>query len=215
MLASNDPLGRRIVAFGLFPLYWAWIFLRRWDRRRRLVKESGRLGFVILPDNSPILENEKFPRVLYLNHPSTNLGRRGARLLNVIRGLSGGMEAWAFEFSARDQGYFPQSAAAFRLPGSDLPLFQCRPKQLWSAQLGRRYETVASPTGESVLLNDKPEDPFLRRLKEGAMAQGLGGWTIEGGWDWLILYRAGRCIRPESLTVFLMESKTMLDRVRV
>jgi hypothetical protein len=150
-------------------------------------------------------------------HLNTTLFTKGSAktFRNVMTGSSIGLHVSLFDYSyvvsdGRNSRTCAQTVASFSKTGMQLPEFQMGPKGLLQkfgdalfhaninfdshADFSRRYQ-VRSFTQE--------------KLVSCSLAEGLDPkqeWRLEGSEETLIVYRAGKRVKPEDLRVFLDET---------
>jgi hypothetical protein len=150
-------------------------------------------------------------------HLNTTLFTKGSAktFRNVMTGSSTGLHVSLFDYSyvvsdGRNSRTCAQTVASFSKTGMQLPEFQMGPKGLLQefgdalfhaninfdshADFSRRYQ-VRSFTQE--------------KLVSCSLAEGLDPkqeWRLEGSEETLIVYRAGKRVKPEDLRVFLDET---------
>lgn len=150
-------------------------------------------------------------------HLNTTLFTKGSAktFRNVMTGSSTGLHVSLFDYSyvvsdGRNSRTRAQTVASFSKTGMQLPEFQMGPKGLLQkfgdalfhaninfdshADFSRRYQ-VRSFTQE--------------KLVSCSLAEGLDPkqeWRLEGSEETLIVYRAGKRVKPEDLRVFLDET---------
>jgi len=156
-------------------------------------------------------------------HLNTTLFTKGSAktFRNVMTGSSIGLHVGLFDYSyvvsdGRNSRTCAQTVASFSKTGMQLPEFQMGPKGLLQkfgdalfhaninfdshADFSRRYQ-VRSFTQEKT-----------RELFTGSLLSFLEGldpkqeWRLEGSEETLIVYRAGKRVKPEDLRVFLDET---------
>jgi hypothetical protein len=156
-------------------------------------------------------------------HLNTTLFTKGSAktFRNVMTGSSTGLHVSLFDYSyvvsdGRNSRTCAQTVASFSKTGVQLPEFQMGPKGLLQkfddalfhtninfdshADFSRRYQ-VRSPTQEKT-----------RELFTGSLLSFFESldprqeWRLEGLEETLIVYRAGKRVKPENLRVFLDET---------
>lgn len=152
--------------------------------------------------------------------PLFQRGRR-KRTRNLIRGRSASEPEWLFDYqyttgSGKNHRTHRQTVAAFQLSGATLPEFDLRPEHF--------FHKIATAFGYQDI--DLPEYPqfsswFLLRGRDEFAVRGLftgqrieavtsaRNICLEGSGAWLIIYRAGKRVRPADLDDFLAEARSL------
>jgi hypothetical protein len=167
--------------------------------------------------------NVVYLNVVYLVEWQFHMNAKGSAktFRNVMTGSSTGLHVSLFDYSyvvsdGRNSRTCAQTVASFSKTGVQLPEFQIGPKELLQkfgdalfhtninfdsrADFSRRYQ-IRSPTQEKT-----------RELFTGSLLSFLEGldakqeWRLEGSEETLIVYRAGKRVKPEDLRVFLDET---------
>lgn len=110
--------------------------------------------------------------------------------------------------------------ALFRLPDGDLPRFEVSPEGLVHRLAGMfGYQDIdfdASPEfSKAYLVRGVDEDRVRTVLGPSArhMLERQPGWSAEGGERALVVYRNGKRVKPDDLTVFLEEAKQIRQAI--
>jgi hypothetical protein len=175
-------------------------YLKR--RRRRALTEAGMaIGFTLVedPGSYPIPEMPFFQN-------------RGAEIGTMLSGTVAGFEAAVFDFSyAEGRSRVTQTAAAFRKPGTNIPLFTLHHRHL----LDRISEAFAHPVkfpsnpafseryvvkGADNLQITQFFTPSILSFLEGMPPN---EWTVEAYHDTVVVYRRRWRITPSALPQFV------------
>jgi hypothetical protein len=181
---------------------------RRRDAMRQLAGELG-LGFEEKPVGLPGFNLD----LLHL----FNIGHTH-RVRNVLSGQYCGVDLTIFDYQyvtghGKHRHTYRQTVAAFHLPESHLPLFALRPESVFhkiGAALG--YQDIdfdRFPNFSSSYLLRGADEPAVRTLfNDGALMffENHPGLCVEGGGDWLVVYRARRRVSPQQASAFLEET---------
>jgi len=181
-----------IVAFGSY--------LNR-RRKRALIEAGMAMGFALVEDAGayPIPEMPFFQK-------------RAAEIGTMLSGTAAGLEAAVFDFSyAEGRSRVTQTAAAFRKPGTNIPLFTLHPRHL----LDRISEAFAHPVkfpsnpafseryvvkGADNLQTAQFFTPAILSFLEGMPPN---EWTVEAYHDTVVVYRQRRRVAPSALRQFV------------
>jgi hypothetical protein len=182
------------------------------ERRRTqgLQRAAGELGLSFAAHANDLLESP-FGRFHLFQQGRARTAR------NVLSGRLHEREVYVFDYdyktgSGRHTHTHRQTVAAMRLDEFLLPQFELRPENVFhriGAAFG--YQDVdldGYPEFSSRYLLRGPEADTVRRFFEGGPAEFLQDRAricIEGGQEWLVIYRAGRRTSAADLPRFLEE----------
>lgn len=143
---------------------------------------------------------------------------RGRRSRNILTGRYNGMSVTLFDYryvtgSGKHRRTHNQSVAAFHLERIHLPLFALAPENIFHKLVStmgfQDIDFDHSPTFSAKYLL-RGEDKFaVRSLFDGNLLNFFEnnlGWCVEGGDQWLIVYRTRRRVSPQEVTTFLEET---------
>ncbi len=186
-------------------------------RRREALRQAAReLGFAFKAE-CEILSQERMEEIELLQSD-----RNGERS-NLIRGTAGN-EVLIFDYryvtgSGRSRATHEQTVAAFHLPGGSLPAFQLRPENM--------LHRIGSAFGYQDIDFDSHPDFSQRFLVRGADENAVRSlfspWVlaffeglekkqwcwVEGGGEWLIVYRHEELVEPSELRALLDEASAL------
>jgi hypothetical protein len=140
------------------------------------------------------------------------------RTRNALSGRYCNAELTLFDYQystghGRNRHTWRQTVAAFYLPETRLPLFALRPEHVFhkiGSALG--YQDIdfdRFPTFSSSYLLRGGDEPAVRELFNDNVLmffENRTGLCVEGGDDWLIVYRTRRRVKPQQLSSFLDET---------
>jgi hypothetical protein len=175
------------------------------QRRGRAMTVAGMaLGFASTSE-----DELRFPEIRLL----TGKGSWG----NVLRGKAATHETFIFDFcyvisAGKTNRAVNQTVAAFHLPGANMPDFQLAPRTL--------EDTIGRFFGAKQLKFEANPDFSNRYIATGADVEGAAALftpgvlsffegleksllTVEGYWDWIIVYRPEHRLKPAELGGFL------------
>lgn len=144
------------------------------------------------------------------------------RAYNVFRRpLSEPEEAYLFDYdfttgSGKNRHTCRQTLAAFRRSNRRLPRFELSPESLLH-KIGQAFgykdfdfEGFPEFSGKYLLRGE--DEAAVRALFRPFLLQHLGlhpGWSVEGGGDWVVAYRAGRRVEPRALQGFFEDARAL------
>jgi hypothetical protein len=209
-----DPRTLVALMFAAFALVAVGIFLyirRREAERSEKVERAARLlGFDFQKERSGLLEAEWAKSHLFQQ------GRR-RHAFNVMKGSVGAREGTLFDYryttgSGNHSRTHRQTVAAIHLPERRLPGFELRPENVFHKIASAfKYQDIDFSThpgfsGRYLLRGE--DEQAVRRLFETRLLsffERKTGWSVEGGGDWILLYRQEKRPKPEELRTFLQE----------
>jgi hypothetical protein len=208
-----DNPGRWLGVFGLVTMvgtisgamYAGRLYMRR--RADAIISAGIALGFSSAPD-----DEVRFPEIRLLAGKGSL-----AKYSNALKGCSARYETVIFDFSyvtgsGRSTRGVSQTVAAFHLPGANMPDFQLVPRTLatkiaplfGAKQL--RFDANPNFSDRYVASGADLESaatlftPGVLSFFEGHSTNLL---TVEGYWDWIIVYQPEHRVRPSDLGGFL------------
>jgi hypothetical protein len=193
--------------------YLAWQMEKK--RREALRQVAENLGFSFSPEAAELSSAEFARRHLF------TLGR-DRRATNLLRGQLDHEEALVFDYrfttgAGKSRTVHRRTVAAVSLgKRAGLPGFELRPEGI--------LDKIGSALGYQDI--DFPEHPgfskhfLLRGQDESAVrevfddtvieaVENLKGICIEGGGAWLVIYRAGRRVKPQRIGDFMEEVRSL------
>lgn len=133
---------------------------------------------------------------------------------NVHKGRPGSFDASLFDFryttgGGRNSKTHRQTVMALHLPESTLPTFELRPENVFH-RIGEAFgyqdiDLEQYPAFSKSYLLRGPDPAEIRETFSGEIVDYLernGGWAINGGGSWIVVYRPGRRVKPDELSVF-------------
>jgi hypothetical protein len=197
----------------------ALIFVTRAAERRReeeLRSVAPMLGFSLEVESRKLAESRldsallAFPLFRHSGSPRVRCVMRASRLAG---------EDAVFDFrytvsTGKSSHTVEQTVAAFRRRGAGLPVFRLHPENLFD-KLGQAFggqdidfESNEEFSKRYVLTGEDPD--AVRALFERQAVMYFAdhpGWSVEGGGEWLIVFRSSKREKPNDL-------RTWLDEVR-
>ena len=200
--------------YWIYPAFFALVaagvigsFYQEKRRREALAKAALRLGCTFAPRADELTSE-------YGGLPLFSRGH-SRRATNVLRGGGGDRPDAAFDYrytigSGKSSTTYRQTVAVFRLTGAALPAFTMAPEHMLhrlGELFGYRDIDFEHQEGFSraYFLRGKDE-AAVRRLFQPALPaffQQEQGWSVEGGAEQLVVYRAGQRAKPEDLQRFM------------
>ena len=191
-----------LILIGVVPLF-AWIFYGVWRQKQALRLEAGRLGFTFQTTDPDIL-NEPFMKFPVFRDVTCRSVMRGDfdRTPTII---STGIYRFGSRYDAT-----AQTVVCHRFANANLPQFELRPEHLG--------DKIASLVGyQDIDFKSHPnfskdfhlygkEEDSVRRLFTGDLLSYLEtrkDWTIAGGGEWLVLFKAQQTCSPEDYRAFM------------
>ena len=186
-------------------MYFSKLYRRR--RGRAMTAAGMALGFASTSE-----DELRFPEIRLL----TGKGSR-ATYRNVLRGKAASYETFIFDFcyvvsAGRTTRAVNQTVSAFHLPGANMPDFQLRPRTL-EDKIGRLFgakqlKFEANPMfSDRYLATGADLESAATLFTPGVLSffEGLENnfLTVEGYWDWVIVYRPEHRVKPAELGEFL------------
>ena len=199
----------------LAPIAVLVLAARRHERRRReaFTRMAGELGLTHSPKFEDLLE-QPIARFYLFQHGHAR-SRQGASLL---RGRIEDIDVLLFDYRYTTGGgqhaaTLRHAVAALGIAGRRLPSFELRPENVFH-RIGSAFgyqdiDLAAFPWFSHRYLLRGEDEAAVRRLFEAAMAKWLeprDKLCIEGGGEWLIVYRENTRLRPERLPQLLEEA---------
>jgi hypothetical protein len=201
-------VGAGIVVIAIFLIAW------RYERiRNREIKRQARiLGYDYAEEDADLLANV-LPKLHLLGQGHSR------KVRHRLRSESGGGLTVFFDFRYRTGGgqhssNHQQSVVAFRDPTMSLPAFELRPENVFhriGSALG--YQDIDFPShpdfSRRYLLRGEDETA-VRKLFSAPIVRFFArrkGWSVEGGGEWLIVYRHRRRVRPADLRRFFKDTE--------
>jgi hypothetical protein len=140
------------------------------------------------------------------------------RAKNALSGRYGNADVVLFDYQyttghGKNRHTHRQTVAAFHLPKVRLPLFTLCPESVFhkiGSALG--YQDIdfdRFPSFSSSYLLRGESEPAIRELftdNRVMFFENRRGLSVEGGDDWLIVYRSRRRVRPQQVSAFLDET---------
>ncbi len=189
-----------------------WLVRRRNERERTeaIRQASLHLGMSFVAEDEGLASQSFSGLPLFQKGDST-------KTKNVLRGSSGDGEVVVCDYDytvshGETSNTFRQTVAAFRLR-AELPDFSMSPENI----LHRIGEVFGM---QDIDFETHPEFSRSYRLRgsdEAAIRELFGsavlehftnerGWSLEGGGEWLVIYRASKRVAPEDLAAFLQQT---------
>lgn len=194
-----------------------WIWLER-RRRHALQAIASQAGFAFDRDGDARTGSITCRRHLL------SLGR-SPTASNLLAGSIGDVEVLLFDYtyttgSGKNSSRHRQTVAAFRVPGALLPAFELRPESVFhkiGAALGfKDIDLPAFPEfSKRVLLRGEDEQSIAALFdhETTSLVMGLPGGSVEGQGEWVLVYRAGRRVRPDDLLPFMEQGFTLATAI--
>lgn len=192
-----------VVVFG------ATYFIER-SRREGVKRVAAELGFSFDAKGETLHQESEFASLLALSLLERNTG-----LSNVLRGSLQGMETIILDCRVGSgKQALTQTVACFRLARKSLPQFELRPENIL-------HKIGAAFGYQGIDFEQDPEfsKTYLLRGKDEAAVRGLfhqgllaflgkqPRWCVEGGGEWLALYRQAKTVRAGKISRFLEEAR--------
>lgn len=186
----------------------AWMVMREKTRDAGLALASEELKFEYQRDGRPLLK-ERFTRFALFQS-----GRR-KRIKNVLQGHYDNIEALLFDYrfitgSHRHYRIHRQTVGAFRLADESFPEFSLRPENVIhkiSEAMGYQdidFEENQQFSGRYLLRG--PDEDAIRKLFSADILEFFAanpGWSVEGGGEWIIVFRRDRRADTKKLGDFV------------
>lgn len=212
---SYLPLVIGVVFFGVGAAILGFFtivspILRR--KRTEVLKKAASNLDMAFSEEDKMLEQE-----IFLQFP---LFQRGysRKIKNILYKNSATGKTILFDYdfkegSGENSSQYCQTVAAFHVPNRNLPLFSLRPENV--------FDKVGEFFGQQDIdFESYPEFSKSYRLQgelELAIREVFNfevlqffsqnpGWWLEGGGEWLVIYKLARRVQPEELGVFLQEA---------
>lgn len=205
-----------VVGFYLLMAEGGWTAGKERKRSDALRGEAERMGLAF-HDMDGLPESEG-----YLRFPLFSDGNPVKAVRNVMGGKIKDAQVRVFEFKyfkeygvghAKTIHHYEQTVAAFPARTKDLPDFELRPEGI-SEKVGSSFGgqdiDFASHSGFSgkYLLRGKDENGVRTLFGKNVLDffQEHPGWCVQGGKDWIVLYRHDQRVEAEELAGFLDEA---------
>lgn len=190
--------------------------LRAKRRTQGMIAAAQTLGFTYLNSNWPDLSRAPRPEM-----PLMTRGHR-PRFNHIMIGSYGEIDTSIFDYSyttgGKNNHRRTQTVFAFSQDLS-LPLFQLRPEnvldEIGDLFLHRDIDFPSNPAFSRRYLLRGPDQDKIREMFSLALLNHFEGlpadrnWHVEGYEGTLIIYRAGKTVRPEDLPDHLNETSTL------
>lgn len=143
---------------------------------------------------------------------------RGRRSRNILTGRYNGTSVTLFDYhyvtgSGKHRSTHSQFVAAFHLERIHLPLFALAPENIFDKLISmmgfQDIDFDHSPAFPAKYLLRGEDEFAVRSLFDGNLLDFFAynlGWCVEGGDQWLIVYRTRRRVSPQEVTTFLEET---------
>jgi hypothetical protein len=194
-----------MIAFISCGMYASRLYIRK--RRRAMTEAGAALGFISIPE-----EEVRLPGLRLLTGKGS-----WANYSSTMKGLIVGYETLIFDFCyvtgfGKTTRGVNQTVAAFHLLGANMPDFQIAPKTLEDkvdslfgakASIVKDHPNFVSryiATGADLESASPVFTPALLGFFESRTNKTL---TVEGYWEWIIVYRPGHRVKPSELEGFL------------
>lgn len=190
-------------------LFWAVTRDRKRDAEMALAAEEMKFEY---QRDGRLLLSERFTRFELFQ-----TGRR-KRINNVIQGHYDNIEVLLFDYryfkgSHRHFRVYRQTVGAFKIVGGELPEFSLRPEKVFH-KLGtvagyQDLDFAHHPRFSKSYLLRGPDEDIIRALFSPEVLEFLAnhpGWCVEGGGQWLTVYRRDRRANADKLGDFVKDS---------
>ncbi len=163
---------------------------------------------------------EKDPRIKSAPFQSFPLFQKGRskKSGNVMVEEKGPSETLIFEYRYRTGGgknssTHTQTIVAFKKNTADLPAFAMGP-EYFVHRIGEKFgmqdiDFSGEPVFSETYLLQGEDEPAVRRLFEGKLARFFARhpkWNVEGGGDWLLVYKGGKRPKVDEIPTMIKES---------
>lgn len=210
-----------IFVFGFFALVAGLFYLghRQAKKRREALAEIAQSL-----DMTFSAEKQK-PIELGLSGMGLFKRGRSQRIYNLMTGLFADTDCLFFDYryrtgSGKNSSTHTQTVVAFKIAGASLPEFTCKPEYFFhkfADMFG--FEDInfdAYPVfSKKYRLNGDDADAvktiFNSAVIEQLEAEKAAPWSVDGGGEWLVIHRAGKVVKPEDCSQFLLDATTLLN----
>lgn len=214
---GNDKFvgyGVMLIIAGLCGLLGGVMSLK--EKRKRsetLRKASSHLGMKFIEEDKSLEKKAFFKFPLF---------KSSGNIRNIFRGSIEDCDVLLFDHSrasaVEHHGDICQTVAAFRIPSSNIPEFGMYPKKGIHRFSGKSFKVQVTnfKSYSQFLKNYIIEGKQEHRIQELFDSEILRffdleeGWSIEGGAEWLVVYKEGKLFGSGDLFLFLTETKPIL-----
>jgi len=211
-----------IVGIGGFVafLFW-WERQAKAKRREEMSRVAGELGFTFLDaPASWMSEPMGQSRLFSLGHSRTIAGAMTGRVADF--------DVRLFDFQyvtggGKNRRVHRQTVAAFRVPAGNVPRFECRPEGFFH-KIGKMfgYRDIEFPDhpafSKFYLLRAEDENSVRRLFNHEALShldRDASDWSIEGGGEWMIFYRAGKRLDAGEVAAYFQNTADLFIKFGV
>jgi hypothetical protein len=204
------------IIFVVAGLIVSIVFYLDQKRTKALAQIALQMGFSFRPKDLNLL-SEGFAHLHLFQQGHSKTPK------NVLKGAANGMETVLFDYSYRvgsgkNSNTYHQTVCLFHLQDRSLPSFELRPENLLDKLVQvfgyQDIDFEASPEfSKNYLLRGSDPDVVraLFRPETIHFFKEQGGWSVEGGSGWLLIYRNNRRVQPEEMRGFLESSRRILS----
>jgi hypothetical protein len=140
---------------------------------------------------------------------------RARRTKNLARGRPGKLDATLFDYSfttgsGKHSHTHRQTVMVFELPGRTVPGFELRPEGVLD-KIGAAFgyqdiDLENRPDFSKAYLLRGTDEAEIRRFFQDEIVHHFErhrGWSVEAAGTWVVVYRAGKRVKPDDLRAFV------------
>jgi len=214
---SPEIIIATVVAVAVPLIAIVFVLVRRHEQRRddEFRRAARRLGWEDADEPSALPAGVGELRLFTLG--------RSRQAANALRGRLGRLDATLFDYRYTTGGgnssrTHRQTVLAVELPGGTLPAFELRPEHVLhkiSTALG--YQDIdldSRPEFSKAYLLRGADEADVRRFFQPEIVRQFErhpGWSVEGQGSWLVIYRAGKRVRPDDLREFVRHGEAIAE----